>query len=160
MGRKSRVSDYDLILSELRMKSPAASLGADIISGFPGESDDDFAAMYDFLEKSPLTYFHVFAYSPRPHTPAETWPQVEEHLKRERSALLRTLSEEKRRAFRLSFLGQELEGVVVKKNDAGAEVLTSNYIDVNVPFCENKSGEGVMVRITRVEGKQTWGEIE
>jgi len=159
MGRESRVSGYEQILSRLRQNSPAASLGADIISGFPGESDEDFNETFDFLQNSPLTYFHVFTYSPRPHTPAEGWPQVEEHLKRERSSLLRNLSEEKRRTFRLAFLGQELEGVVVKKNDVGGEALTSNYIDVHALFCPNRPGEEVKVKISRVESKQTWGEI-
>jgi threonylcarbamoyladenosine tRNA methylthiotransferase MtaB len=160
MGRKSRVSEYNRILSRLRQSSPTASLGADIICGFPGESDDDFVAMSDFLKNSPLTYFHVFAYSPRPHTPAESWPQVEKRLTCQRSALLRRLSEEKRRAFRLIFLGQELEGIVVKKSAADAEVLTSNYFDVHVPFCPNNPGEEVKVKITRMEVKKTWGEIE
>lgn len=159
MGRKSLVSEYERILSRLRQNSPAASLGADIISGFPGESDEDFARMHDFLGNSPLTYFHVFAYSPRPHTQAAEWPQVAEKVKHQRSAILRRLSEEKRRAFRLSFLGQELDGVIVKKNDAGAEVLTSNYINVQVPFCPGRQGAEAKVKITRVESKQTWGEI-
>lgn len=159
MGRKSRVSQYERILSRLRQNSPAASLGADIISGFPGESDEDFARMCDFLKNSPLTYFHVFTYSPRPHTPAEGWPQVEDRVKRERSSLLRKLSEEKRRAFRLTFLGQELEGIVVKKSNGGGEVLTSNYIDVQVPFCPGRQGAEAKVKITRVELQHAWGEI-
>jgi threonylcarbamoyladenosine tRNA methylthiotransferase MtaB len=160
MGRSSRVSEYARVLSRLREGSPAAALGADVICGFPGESDEDFAEMRGFLKNSPLNYFHVFSYSPRPHTPAENWPQVEERLKRERSALLRTLSEEKRRSFRLSFLGRMLDGIVVKKNGAGGEVLTSNYLDVRVPFCAAGLREEVRVKVTRVEDKLTWAEIE
>jgi threonylcarbamoyladenosine tRNA methylthiotransferase MtaB len=160
MGRSSRVSEYVRILSRLREGSPAAALGADIICGFPGESDEDFAGLHDFLMNSPLNYFHVFSYSPRPRTPAESWPHVGEDLKRERSALLRTLSEEKRRAFRLSFLGRELDGIVVKKNGGAGEVLTSNYIDVCVPYCPNELREEVKVRITQVEGNLAWGEIK
>jgi threonylcarbamoyladenosine tRNA methylthiotransferase MtaB len=160
MGRSSRVSDYARILSRLREGSPAAALGADIICGFPGESDEDFAELHDFLKNSPLNYFHVFSYSPRPHTPAENWPRVDDGLKRERSARLRTLSGDKRRAFWLSFLGRELDGIVVKKNGGAGEVLTSNYLDVCVPYCPNELREEVKVRITQVEGNLAWGEIK
>ncbi len=159
MGRKSLVFEYDRILSRLRRNSPSAALGADIISGFPGESDDDFAKMYDFLENSPLTYLHVFAFSPRPGTPAQTWPQVKDGIKHERSAKLRNLSEQKRLAFRLTFLGQDLDGIVVKKSSRGAEILTGNYIDILVPSCPSRPGEAVKVKITRAEAKQTWGEM-
>jgi threonylcarbamoyladenosine tRNA methylthiotransferase MtaB len=159
MGRESRISEYERILSRLRRNSPEASVGADMISGFPGESEEDFEKTFAFLENSPLTYFHVFTYSPRPGTQAEGWPQVEGRLKRERSTLLRKLSEEKRRAFRLTFLGHELDGIVIKKNGTGEEVLTSNYIDVHVSFGAINPGEAVKVKITRVESKQTWGKI-
>jgi threonylcarbamoyladenosine tRNA methylthiotransferase MtaB len=159
MGRESRVSGYERILSRLRRNSSEASLGADIIIGFPGEEEEDFQKTFAFLENSPLTYFHVFAYSPRPGTRAESWPQVEERLKRERSGLLRKLSEKKSLAFRLTFLSRELDGIVIRKNEAGGEVLTSNYIDVYVPSGATNPGEAVKVKITRVESKQTWGEI-
>jgi threonylcarbamoyladenosine tRNA methylthiotransferase MtaB len=159
MGRGSRTSEYERILVRLRQTSPEAALGADIICGFPGESEEDFGAALDFLRNSPLNYFHVFAYSPRPHTPAAGWPQVEESIKRRRSLLLRELSEEKRRAFRLGFLGRELEGIVVKKNEAGGEVLTSNYVKVHVPCAAAAAGAAVKVRVSRVGSKQTWGEV-
>ncbi len=159
MGRKSLVFEYDQVLSRLRGGSPHAALGADIISGFPGESDGDFAKTYDFVENSPLNYLHVFTFSPRPRTPARTWPQVKDSTKRERSAKLRNLSEQKRLSFRLNFLGQNLDGVVIKKSDLGAELLTGNYIDVLVPSCPSRPGEAVKVKITRAEAKQTWGEM-
>lgn len=159
MGRKSLVFEYDQALSRLRGGSPHAALGADIISGFPGESDGDFAKTYDFVENSPLNYLHVFTFSPRPRTPARTWPQVKDSTKRERSAKLRNLSEQKRLSFRLNFLGQNLDGVVIKKSDLGAEILTGNYIDVLVPSCPSRPGEAVKVKITRAEAKETWGEM-
>jgi threonylcarbamoyladenosine tRNA methylthiotransferase MtaB len=159
MGRESCVSGYERILSRLRRNSPEASLGADIIIGFPREGQEDFQKTFAFLENSPLNYFHVFAYSPRPGTRAEGWPQVEERLKRERSGLLRKLSEKKRLAFRVTFLGRDLDGIVIRKNGAGGDVLTSNYIDVHVPSGATNPGEAVKVKITRVESKQTWGEI-
>jgi threonylcarbamoyladenosine tRNA methylthiotransferase MtaB len=158
MGRGSSSSGYRRILEKLRDGSPTAALGADIIVGFPGETEEDFEKLQDFLAASPLDYLHVFAYSPRPGTPAAEWPQVGESEKRRRSAVLRKLSADRRRAFRLRFLGQVLEAVVIKEKEAGAVLLTSNYIEVRVPTCFTRPGDVAKVRITRVEPEWTEGE--
>jgi len=70
MGRSVRRDDFERILWNLRHNAPDAALGADIIVGFPGETDEDFESMRDFLARSPLSYFHVFSYSPRRGTQA------------------------------------------------------------------------------------------
>jgi len=159
MGRGSKTSDYSRILARLRDGSPAAALGADIIVGFPGEAGEGFERMFEFLRASPLNYLHVFSYSPRPGTPAAGRPQVAEAIKRERSAALRAWSGERRLAFHKAFLGKELEGIVVKKNHSGAEVLTANYIAVKVPRCSAGQGEEVTVKILRAEPKKAYGEV-
>lgn len=159
MGRESRLAEYKELLASLRSQSPAASLGADIIVGFPRETDDDFSQVYEFLENSPLTYFHVFSYSPRPGTPSSRWPQVEEKKKKERAALLRELSREKNFYFRCLFEGKSLEAVVIKKDDGSAEALTPNYIKVFLPSCPPGEGEEVRLKINRVSEEGTIGEI-
>jgi threonylcarbamoyladenosine tRNA methylthiotransferase MtaB len=159
MGRKIRIEDYKKILTCLRKKSPQASLGADIIVGFPGETGDDFSQTYRFLEKSPLTYFHVFSYSPRPGTAAASWPQVNGKVKKERARLLRELSRKKNTDFRRLFLGKECEAIVIKKKEAGAEVLTSNYFKVFVPSCPQDEGKEVKVKITDADAGKTTGQI-
>jgi threonylcarbamoyladenosine tRNA methylthiotransferase MtaB len=159
MGRGSKASEYSRILARLREASPGAALGADIIVGFPGESGEDFDRMFEFLRGSPINYLHVFSYSPRPGTPAAGRPQVAEMVKHERSAALRGWSDERRLAFCGAFLGKELEGIVVKKNRGGAEVLTSNYIAVKVPRCPAGQGEEVAVRVLRAGPKQAGGEV-
>jgi threonylcarbamoyladenosine tRNA methylthiotransferase MtaB len=70
MGRASTPAEYEALLDGLSRGRPEAALGADVIVGFPGETESDFAALADFVERSPLTYLHVFAYSPRPGTAA------------------------------------------------------------------------------------------
>jgi threonylcarbamoyladenosine tRNA methylthiotransferase MtaB len=147
MGRRSRASEYADALGELAALRPEAALGADIIVGFPGESEPDFEVLFGFLEASPLNYFHVFAFSPRPGTPAAGWPQVPEADKRRRSAVLRELSARKRRGFEAGFAGRELDGVVVKRSGGEAVVLTGNYINVRVPADGLRPGAGVRVRI-------------
>lgn len=160
MGRKIRIEDYKKILTYLREKSPQASLGADIIVGFPGETEDDFSQTYSFLEKSPLTYFHVFSYSPRPGTAAASWPQVNGKVKKERARLLRELSRRKNTNFRRLFIGKECEAIVIKKEKAGAEVLTSNYFKVFVPSCPHDARKEVRVKITKVDPVKTTGQID
>jgi threonylcarbamoyladenosine tRNA methylthiotransferase MtaB len=159
MGRKIRIEDYKNILTLLREKSPQASLGADIIVGFPGETREDFSQTYRFLEQSPLTYLHVFSYSPRPGTAAASWTQVNSKVKKERAGLLRDLSSRKNMNFRRLFLGKECEAIVIKKEKAGTEVLTSNYFKVFIPSCPQDEGKEVRVRITKVDTGKTTGQI-
>ena len=159
MGRKIKIEDYKSILNRLREKSPKASLGADIIVGFPGETDDDFKQTYQFLEQSPLTYFHVFSYSPRPGTVAASWKQIDGRVKKERAGLLRDLSRRKNTSFRQLFVGSECDGIVVKKEKDGGQVLTSNYLKVLVPPSPYGEGEEVRVKITKVDRGDTTGQI-
>ena len=147
MGRRSQPSTYAALLRRLKEARPDAALGADIIVGFPGETEADFECLSEFLEASPLTYFHVFAFSSRPNTPAADWPQVKDADRRRRSAVLRQLSGRKRLAFQRSFVGRELEGIVVKGGEASARALTANYIDVRVAGCAAPAGEVVSIRI-------------
>jgi len=158
MGRRSSAAGCRRILERLRERSPEAALGADIMVGFPGEEEEDFERLVGFVAESPLDYLHVFAYSPRPGTPAAALPQVAEPEKRRRSALLRSVAENRRRAFRERFLGRELTGIVVRKESPSSEVLTSNYINVLVPSCSRAPGDEVKVRITRVESSLAGGE--
>ncbi|NIM90398.1 MAG: tRNA (N(6)-L-threonylcarbamoyladenosine(37)-C(2))-methylthiotransferase MtaB [Candidatus Aminicenantes bacterium] len=157
MGRKIKVADYHRILAYLRKNSPQASLGADIIIGFPGESEEDFEATYHFLEKSPLTYFHVFPYSPRPGTAASSWLQTDENVKKRRASLLRKLSRQKNLNFRCQFLERELDGIVIKKDKDGAEILTYNYFKVAAPRCSSEEREEVRVKIKKASQKETIG---
>lgn len=159
MGRKTMVTEYTEILTYMRRQSPQASLGADIIVGFPGEGEEEFGETYRFLECSPLTYFHVFSYSPRPLTEAASRPQVEERLKKDRAALLRRLSRKKNTEFRQQFIGKDCEAIVINKGKEGAHVLTSNYLKVTVPSCPAEEREEVRVRIANVREKETQGKI-
>ena len=158
MGRGSNVAGYRRILERLRERSPDAALGADMIVGFPGEEEKDFERLLGFVAESPLDYLHVFTFSPRPGTPAAAWSQIGDSEKRRRSAVLRAVAEDRRRAFRQRFIGRELEGIVIQRGVLGTEVLTSNYIDVLVPSCSGRPGDEVKVKITRVESKLTGGE--
>lgn len=159
MGRKIKVKDYKEILSYLRQNSPQASLGTDIIVGFPGESEEDFEKTYQFLESSPLTYFHVFSYSPRPWTTAAGWPQINERVKKERAASLRKLAQKKNLKFRQLFLGKEFKAIVIKKGKVFTQLLTPNYLKVSVADCPWQEREEIRVRVTEVNSEETKGVV-
>lgn len=159
MGRGAGRSRYARVLENLRRLSPDAALGADIIVGFPGESDEDFERTRDFLGRAPLDYFHVFPYSPREGTEAARMAPVGERIKTERAAVLREMSAEKNLDFRRNFVGQELEAVVIAKKGREAEVLTGNSIRVRVPDCPAARREIVKVRITAATLQETTGVV-
>lgn len=159
MGRKITVGEYQKILSDLHQNSPSASIGADIIVGFPGETDVDFSKTYHFLEQSPMTYFHVFSYSSRPGTAAASWPQENDRVKRKRASLLRDMSAHKNMSFRKRFVGMESDAIVIKKEPNRNKVLTSNYIKILVPSCTSSEKDEVRVKITHVSKGETKGDI-
>ncbi len=97
---------------------PDICIGADVMVGFPGESDASFQRMYDWLDRLPFAYFHVFTYSKRDHTRAARMPgQVPAAKARERSRLLRTLSDRKSAAYNSRFRGRSLSVLVEDESD-------------------------------------------
>ena len=159
MGRGSKAGEYARVLDSLRRRSPDAALGADIMVGFPGETEADFSRTYEFLEESALDYFHVFSYSPRPGTEAAGRKPVDSRIVKSRSAILRKLSRERQAAFRRRFIGRTLDGIVIEKKEGRAEVLTPNYIPVWAGSPRSPEGSGVRVRITGVPASSVSGEI-
>jgi len=159
MGRAGGPEMYARTLDEFRRRAPDAALGADIIVGFPGETEDDFRELRDFLEGSALTYFHVFPFSPRPLTPAAERPRLPDAVVKDRADALRRLSSEKDRRFRSRFVGRELEAVVIQNPGGRAEALTDNDIRVRVPACRVAEREFVRVVIKRVLPDRTEGEV-
>ncbi len=159
MGRRGGAELYSRLLEEMRSRSPEAAIGADIIAGFPGETDAEFEECKRFLEKSPLTYFHVFSYSPRPGTPAAGLPQVEPAVTKKRTAELRLISAEKTRAFRAAFVGRTVEALVIRRAGGAVRLLTDNYLNLTVPDNGRPLGETARVRIMKVENKGLLGRF-
>ncbi|MBZ2177605.1 MAG: tRNA (N(6)-L-threonylcarbamoyladenosine(37)-C(2))-methylthiotransferase MtaB [Acidobacteria bacterium] len=130
MHRKYRPRHYADRITKARALMPSAAIGADVMVGFPGETDAEFAETYRFIDELPFTYLHVFTYSARPGTPAATAPaQVPIPVRKERNRQLRELADRKHRAFRQSFLGQSLSVVTLGH---GPMALSSNYLKVEL----------------------------
>ncbi|HET6930462.1 MAG TPA: tRNA (N(6)-L-threonylcarbamoyladenosine(37)-C(2))-methylthiotransferase MtaB [Candidatus Acidoferrum sp.] len=117
---------------------PNAAIGADVITGFPGETDADHAATLDFISARAFTYLHVFSYSQRPGTKAASLPaQLPGHVIKTRARELRSLSESKSDAFRRSQIGRTLRVLTLRhdpSHDPGSTpALSENYLQVRVP---------------------------
>ncbi|MFZ0292908.1 MAG: tRNA (N(6)-L-threonylcarbamoyladenosine(37)-C(2))-methylthiotransferase MtaB [Candidatus Sulfotelmatobacter sp.] len=133
MHRKYRPWHYREKIEKIRAAMPTAAIGADVMAGFPGETDAEFESTRRLIEELPFTYLHVFTYSARPGTPAAAMlNQVPVHVARERNQILRELASSKKQIFMQSFLGKPLEAITlsaVKKGPDGdfTEALTDNY---------------------------------
>jgi threonylcarbamoyladenosine tRNA methylthiotransferase MtaB len=138
MHRKYRPWHYREKIEKIHAAMPAAAIGADVMVGFPGETDAEFETTRRLVEDLPFTYLHVFTYSARPGTPAASMPnQVPIHLARERNRILRELAAEKKLAFMRTFIGKTLEAItlnVTGHDDAGefTEALTDNYLKLRL----------------------------
>jgi threonylcarbamoyladenosine tRNA methylthiotransferase MtaB len=120
MHRKYRPWHYREKIEKIRAAMPSAAIGADVMVGFPGETDAEFETTRRLIDDLPFTYLHVFTYSARPGTPAATMPnQVPVHMARERSRVLRDLADEKKRAFMRSFVGTSIEAITLRSCGAG-----------------------------------------
>ena len=112
-------------------------LGADIIAGFPGETEADHRATVALVEALPFTYLHVFPFSVRPDAPAaQLREQLPAGMVRDRARELRELGEAKQRAYRASRLGQSADGVVSGHREGKIELLTQDYLSVYLPIPE------------------------
>ncbi|MFN3821632.1 MAG: hypothetical protein ACK4OO_04805, partial [bacterium] len=135
------------------------ALGADIIVGFPGESDAVFEKLYNDLENLPFAYLHIFPFSPRPGTlAAQMKPLVPSQVIKMRVNRLRRLGEEKRRRFIEKQLGTEVEAIIESSPPSSllAYAVSDNYIRLLVPVDNREVGKSAQLRIER-RGERIWG---
>jgi threonylcarbamoyladenosine tRNA methylthiotransferase MtaB len=134
MHRKYRPWHYAEKIRKIREAMPDAAIGADVMVGFPGETDEIFEESRSFIEHLPFTYLHVFTYSSRPGTPSATMPdQVPVYVARERNRMLREIAAEKNLAFRKSFVGRTLELITLQAGgEDWTEALSDNFLKVRL----------------------------
>jgi threonylcarbamoyladenosine tRNA methylthiotransferase MtaB len=163
MHRWYRAEHYARRVELIRERLPHAAIGADVIAGFPGETEEDHAATLAFIEVLPFTYLHVFSYSKRPGTKAASLSNhVPGAIIKRRARELRALAERKAAAFRQSQIGRELR--VLALHPSGDEsgtrtpTLSSNYLRlfVNGVFPAN---QWLNVNPTGCEGTSLTGQI-
>ncbi len=134
MGRSwYSANDYRERVERLASRVGALGLGADVMVGFPGETDDDFRATQDLVATLPYTYLHVFQYSERAGTPAARFgPPVSPEVSRSRSGVLRALACVKSAAYRRAQQGRTADVVVLRRARGRFDGLTGDYLHVGV----------------------------
>lgn len=162
LSRMNRGYDTTLfgdLMTALTDAVPGICLGADVIAGFPAETEEEFLKSCGFLESLPLSYLHVFPFSPRPGTPAaEMTPQVPPNVIRERAAALRRISEKKMHGYLNGFVGRQLM-VLVQKDEGKCRGLSRNYLPVVITEGKAACNTEVRVEITAVRGKDLIGRV-
>ena len=128
MHRKYRPRHYEDRIRKARAWMPDAAIGADVMVGFPGETEQEFEESREFIENLPFTYLHVFTYSERPGTPAaERADQVPMEVRKDRNRILRELGARKNLEFRQSMLGRTLSAVTLAEG-----ALSDNFLKVEL----------------------------
>ncbi len=155
MKRPYDTAFYRALVEKIKSAEPDTAVGADVIVGFPGESDEHFERTRAFIQSLPLTYLHVFTYSPRPHTPAaQMADQVQGQVKKERNHILHEISERKRAEFARSMVGKQLEVVVEQFSSAAGRKLSGlsdNYLRAQLHGPEDSVGDVVPMEVTGAE---------
>ena len=167
MHRKYRPWHYREKIEKIHAAMPGAAIGADVMVGFPGETEAEFGETYRLIEDLPFTYLHVFTYSARPGTPAASMPkQVPAHVARDRNRILRDLGNKKKLAFMEGFVGKTLEAITLARNGETrspespgtfTDALTDNYLKLRLAGC-HESNQWLVARVERLEEGELVGK--
>ncbi len=161
MRRRYLTDRYRSVVRRAFELMPSAGLGADVMVGFPGESDADFARMCEFIEELPFSYLHVFTYSRRTGTDAASIKnQVDPQTHQRRSFVLRELSRRKRRNFMDSLVGTRQE-VLFEPGDEATYLdgWTTNYARVRIPYQPEYINQVLPVNILKRDGNHLVAKI-
>jgi threonylcarbamoyladenosine tRNA methylthiotransferase MtaB len=163
MRRPYTVAMYRALVERLAAAIPRLGLGADVIAGFPGETEADFAETMAVVEALPLTYLHVFPYSDRPGTEAARLEgRLAASCVTERARRLRALGAAKNQAFRRGLVGRTEDVLVLHTRDRGTGRLvglTGNYVEVGFEGGDELSGTMTRVRVTAATAATTQGVL-
>lgn len=162
MNRRYWPSQYAERVLAIREALPHAGIGADVMTGFPGETDEEHAASTRFIESLPFTYLHVFPYSARPGTPAAARAdQVNGRIAHERAAELRAVVHPKRRRFMEAQVGRILNVLTLHGAGEGEPAaMSSNYLKVMLPGAATVPNRMVNVRAHRIHEGALYGQLD
>jgi threonylcarbamoyladenosine tRNA methylthiotransferase MtaB len=149
MRRRYKRELYAEKVTLIKKLIPHCCVGVDVITGFPGETEEDFKETIDFLVSLDVSYLHVFTYSERANTFAlKIEPVVPIHIRHERTKILRSLSYKKMQQFTRQHSGQTRKVLFEGKNKNGMmDGYTDNYIKITVPYKEEWTNEIIDWRI-------------
>ena len=160
MRRRYDREHYRHKVNLIKSLDPSACIGADVIVGFPGETDDDFLDTYNFIKDLDLAYLHVFSYSEREDTDAKNYENSVPKTKRaERSQVLRNLSDKKRQNFQEEYLNRARDVLFESMKGGYAFGYSDNYIQVKVPGSPELINSIYSVNLKKVNGEVVLGEL-
>ena len=166
MHRKYRPWHYREKIEKIRWAMPNAAIGADVMVGFPGESEEEFEETRRTVEELPFTYLHVFTYSPRPGTPAATMKkQVPGQIARERNRVLRELATQKKNAFLRTQVGRDVQAITLHPDSessatrtTGSRALTDNFLPLTLRERVD-ANRWIRSRVERAENGELIGSL-
>jgi threonylcarbamoyladenosine tRNA methylthiotransferase MtaB len=163
MNRHYKPDDFSRLVESIHSKIPMAAIGVDVIAGFPGEDENAFMNSYSIIEDLPVSYLHVFPFSPRQGTEATKLPyQVNSRIIKERAAILRNLGNEKRIKFYRSCLNKEFSVLAEGWHSKEKKImkgLSDNYLPVIFPSKISVENELVNVTIEKVTKENVVGRV-
>lgn len=162
MNRKYTVAEFAAVVGRILQALPAAAIGLDVLTGFPGEDEAMFQNTVALIEQLPIAYLHVFPYSKRPGTVAATMPdQVATPVKEERVGLLKELDHKKRTAFYSRQVGtvHQVLAEARKNQFKMMKGFTENYVPVFFQAPMVMENQVVEVRIDRIMDMNVFGSL-
>lgn len=160
MRRKYNSSQYKEILLMVQSYFPEAAFGADVIVGYPGESEEEFLKTFNFLRSGPITHFHIFPYSKRKGTTAARLEdQIQSSVKKDRVRTLMMLGNAKMDELSQSMVGKKVNVLFENEVDGYWEGYSSNYLRIKVKSNEMLKNEIREVNLTSYSGGQIIGEV-
>ena len=160
MRRRYKRSQFQHCISTIKKYMPDAAIGADVIVGFPGESDNDFIESVHFIDELDISYLHVFSYSERPNTDAINLDKsVDKKTRSQRSAMLRDLSQKKLSKFYDQFVGSSRP--VLFENIKNGKLVghTDNYILISADIDSSYINSINNVKLHKNNGNIIYGEL-
>jgi threonylcarbamoyladenosine tRNA methylthiotransferase MtaB len=157
MKRPYNRAQFADIVKSVHARMPGAAIGADVLVGFPGESDQAFSRTCELIKDLPLSYLHVFPFSPRPGTPAFHFDgRVPENAIKTRTAIIRQIGKEKKHQFLTQHLGQTAELLVETRRDRTSGLLkgiSANYLTVLLDGGNQLMNRLIAVEITAIHAE-------
>ena len=154
MARRYRPWHYADRIRRVHAARPEAAIGADVMVGFPGETEAEFEETRSLIAALPFTYLHVFTFSARPGTPGATMPnQVPVQIARERNRILRELASKKNLRFRQSLVGREVKAITLERSERASgftHALSDNYIKMKIAG-DHHPNRWMQVQVTDVD---------
>ena len=160
MNRHYTCAEYEALCGSLRQYFPDAAITTDVMTGFPGETEEEFAASLSFVRKIGFEKIHVFPYSSRPGTKAASMPQLPKAVKEERARRMRAAADEMRKSFLTGEIGKCFPVLFETRGTNGfLEGYTPNYTPVRVRALQELCGSICDVRLIAASGDGCIGEL-